>query len=37
MLFPSSGYGEGTETAAIKGGAPLAKTPDVRGATNTQC
>lgn len=28
-------YGEGVETAAIQSGAPLAKTPDVRGATNT--
>lgn len=30
MALPSAGYGEGVETAAIKGGAPLAKTPDVR-------
>lgn len=28
--LPSSGYGEGVETAAIKSGAPLATTPDVR-------
>ena len=28
--LPSSGYGEGVETAAIQQGAPLAKTPDVR-------
>jgi len=27
----STGYGEGVETAAIKSGAPLANTPDVRG------
>ena len=27
----SIAYGEGVETAAIKAGAPLAKTPDVRG------
>ena len=36
LSLPSSGYGEGVETAAIKAGAPMAKTPDVRGATNTQ-
>lgn len=29
--LPSAGYGEGVETAAIKAGAPMAKTPDVRG------
>ena len=29
--LPSTGYGEGVETAAIKAGAPMAKTPDVRG------
>lgn len=29
-------YGEGVDTAAIKAGAPMAKTPDVRGATNTE-
>ena len=28
--LPSSGYGEGVETAAIQSSAPLAKTPDVR-------
>lgn len=27
--LPSTGYGEGVETAAIKSGAPLAKTPSV--------
>ncbi len=27
--LPSTGYGEGVETTAIKSGAPLAKTPDV--------
>ena len=27
----STGYGEGVETAAIKSGAPLANTPDVKG------
>lgn len=32
----STAYGEGVETQAIKSGAPLARTPDVRGATNTQ-
>jgi hypothetical protein len=36
MRLPSAAYGEGVETQAIKSGAPLAKTPDVRGATNTQ-
>ena len=30
MALPSASYGEGVETAAIQGGAPLAKTPDVR-------
>ena len=29
--LPSTGYGEGVETAAIQAGAPMAKTPDVRG------
>lgn len=29
--LPSTGYGEGVETVAIKAGAPMAKTPDVRG------
>jgi hypothetical protein len=28
----STSYGEGVETQALKSGAPLAKTPDVRGA-----
>ena len=32
MNMGSIAYGEGVETAAIKGGAPLARTPDVRGA-----
>jgi len=31
MDLGSIAYGEGKETAAIKGGAPLAKTGDVRG------
>ena len=31
MDMGSIAYGEGVETAAIKSGAPLAKTPDVRG------
>lgn len=35
LSLPSAAYGEGVDTAAIKAGAPLAKTPDVRGATNT--
>lgn len=35
MSLPSASYGEGVETQAIKSGAPLSKTPDVRGATNT--
>lgn len=36
-LKPQSAYyGEGVETASIQSGAPLAKTPDVRGATNTE-
>ena len=34
--LPSTGYGEGVETAAIKSGAPLAKTPDVRGIPASQ-
>ena len=29
MRLPSAGYGEGVETAAIQGGAPMAKTPSV--------
>jgi hypothetical protein len=35
-LPPSNSYGDGVQTAAIAGGAPLASTPDVRGATNTE-
>ena len=35
-LPPSSGYGDGVQTAEIAGGAPMASTPDVRGATNTE-
>jgi hypothetical protein len=35
-LPPSSSYGEGVQTEAIVGGAPMASTPDVRGATNTE-
>ena len=35
-LPPSNSYGDGVQTAAIAGGAPMASTPDVRGATNTQ-
>ena len=35
MNLPSAGYGEGVETAAIKAGAPMAKTPDVRGMSRT--
>ena len=31
MALPSAGYGEGVETAAIQSGAPMAKSPDVRG------
>ena len=36
LSLPSAGYGEGVETQAIKQGAPLAKTPDVRGAQGSQ-
>jgi hypothetical protein len=32
LSFQSDSYGAGVENAAIKSGAPLAKTPDVRGA-----
>ena len=32
MELPSASYGEGVETAAIQSAAPMAKTPDVRGA-----
>lgn len=35
LSLPSAGYGEGVETQAIKSAAPLAKTPDPRGATGT--
>jgi hypothetical protein len=35
-LPPSNSYGDGVQTAEIAGGAPLASTPDVRGATNTE-
>ena len=31
MQLPSAAYGEGVETQAIKSGAPMARTPDVRG------
>ena len=34
--LPSTGYGEGVETAAIKSGAPLAKSPEVRGMPSSQ-
>jgi hypothetical protein len=36
LQLGSTAYGEGKETQAIKSGAPLAKTPDVRGTTNAQ-
>ena len=36
LNLPSQAYGEGVETQAIKSGAPMARTPDVRGATNTE-
>lgn len=36
LEFKSDAYGQGVENAAIKSGAPMAKTPDVRGATNTE-
>jgi hypothetical protein len=32
LTMGSTSYGEGVETAAIKSGAPLSTTPDVRGA-----
>ena len=35
LNFQSDSYGAGVENAANKAGAPMAKTPDVRGATNT--
>ena len=36
LNFQSDSYGAGVENAANKAGAPLAKTPDVRGATATE-
>lgn len=36
LKFQSDSYGAGVENAAIKSGAPLARTPDVRGATATE-
>ena len=30
MTLPSAGYGEGVETAAIQGGAPMAKSEDIK-------
>ena len=36
LSFKSEEYGQGVENAAIKSGAPMARTPDVRGATNTE-
>lgn len=36
LRLPSAGYGEGVQTQAIQQGAPLAKTPDVRGAQASQ-
>jgi hypothetical protein len=36
MRLGSTAYGEGKETQAIKSGAPLAKTPDVRGLPASQ-
>ena len=36
LTLPSAGYGEGVQTQQIKQGAPLAKTPDVRGAQGSQ-
>lgn len=35
LEYQSPEYGAGVEYAALKAGAPLAKTPDVRGATTT--
>ena len=35
LSFQPDTYGQGVEMAAAKAGAPLAKTPDVRGATAT--
>ena len=36
LRMGSIAYGEGIDTQAIKSAIPLSKTPDVRGATNTQ-
>jgi hypothetical protein len=36
LRFQSDTYGAGVENAANKAGAPLSKTPDVRGATATE-
>ena len=36
LSFQPDTYGQGVEMAATKAGAPLAKTPDVRGATATE-
>jgi len=36
LSFQSTEYGSGVENAANKAGAPLARTADVRGATNTE-
>ena len=36
LSFQPQEYGQGVEMSAIKAGAPLANTPDVRGATNTE-
>ena len=36
LTMPSAAYGEGVQTQAIKQGAPLAQTPDVRGVPASQ-
>jgi hypothetical protein len=36
LQYQSEGYGDGVAYDAAKAGAPLAKSPDVRGATNTE-
>ncbi len=36
LQYESQAYGDGVAYDAAKSGAPLAKTPDVRGATNTE-
>lgn len=36
LRFQSPEYGAGVENAAIKAGAPMAKSPDVRGTTRTE-